>query len=272
MSIWSGFFGGRRQEDDRFARNNNIASGGQVDRTRAINESTDRARADLNPYVVGGRRGYDAYQNMLGVNGAGAQRTAQDAYAGFNPYLGDQMTAATRALDRRAAATGNYNSGINALAGNRVRTEMGTQDLQNYLAHLQGLGQQGYGAATGMAGIEQGRGNAISGIIGDSINQRIGNSNQYASGMQSADRGAAQNLLGLGATALSAMGGFGGLGSMLGGGDAGALGGSYLGSLGGLGGAAMANNWGNVGQSEVGPGGLPQLGGNNFAALFGGRR
>lgn len=277
MSIWSGFFGGRRNEDDRFNRNNNIASGGQADRTRAVNESSNRAIGYIQPYAEGGRRGYDAYQNMLGLNGGGAQRDAQTAYSGYNPYLTDQMTAATRAQDRRAAATGGFGSGLNALAGTRMRTEMGSQDLANYMSQLASLGNQGYGASTGMAGIEQGRGNAISGIIGDSINQRIGNSNQYAAGLTAADRGAAQNVLGLGAMALGAMGGFPGMGSMLGraagSAAAGATGGSFLGSLGGLGGSALMNNWGNVGQSSVGPGGLPQLGGgNNFFSLLGGMR
>lgn len=40
-----------------------------------------------------------------------------------------------------------------------------------------------------------------------------------------------------------------------------ATGGSNLGSFGGLGGSAAMNNWGNVGQSTVGAGGLPKLGG-----------
>jgi hypothetical protein len=71
------------------------------------------------------------------------------------------------------------------------------------------------------------------------------------------------------------MGGLGGLGGFDGGSGGGSQmsgsgqpffgmfnggGGSNLGSTSGLGGSALTNNWGNVGQSSVGPGGLPALG------------
>lgn len=135
----------------------------------------DASRGYLEPYAQQGQAGQTAYTNALGINGATGRQEALGMYGqGFNPWLGDQVNRAQMLGDRRAAATGQFGSGANALARARVGAEMGGQDWQNWIGHLQGVGQQGMGAASALSGNEW----------------------QYAQGMGGAERAATQGLVG----------------------------------------------------------------------------
>jgi len=167
----------------------------------------------LDPYVQSGQQGQAAYQNLLGLGGADAQSAARQAYSGWNPYLTDDITSATRALDRRAAATGQFGSGMNALAKARAATEMGSQDFYGYADRLQGLGQQRLQASGAQAGYDMTNTQNMMGLENQYRNALSGAHSDYSKAYTQADTAGVQNILGLAGTALNAFGGgFGGFG------------------------------------------------------------
>ncbi len=155
---WGWFTGADKRNKQAMAtaaENKSYITGGRDREQGFLTGGRDAAKGYLQPYEQQGRSGQTAYTNALGINGAEGRQSALGMYGqGFNPWLGDQVNRAQMLGDRRAAATGQFNSGMNALARARVGAEMGGQDWNNWIANLQGLGNQGFGAANTMAGNE----------------------------------------------------------------------------------------------------------------------
>ena len=240
MSLLGAFTGGNAARTARQTRdaNTGFLAEGYNEAGDFYNQGRAQANARLNPYAQAGQRGQQAYMNLLGLNGTGAQNTARGAYNNWNPYLGDQMTAATGALDRRAAATGQFNGGMNALAKQRAVTDMGSRDFYAYNDRLQGLGQQGMQAA-GMQGANDMQwGNNRAGLSQWRAQGNINNQTQYGNAKAQADQAGVNNFLKIGGMALGALGGP--LGGMIGGG-LGALGGA----IGGLGSQSVFSQMGS---------------------------
>lgn len=245
MSLWGAFTGGdaRRYARDAMENNRNQLNEGYRNNLGYQREGYQSAVNRLSPYEVQGRRGQEAYTNLLGLNGAGAQGQARGAYEGWNPYLQGGMDQATQAVARRSAASGQANSGLNALAQDRVARQMGTQDFYNYSDRLQGLGQQGYGAANAMAGLDTNNAQQMIAIENALRGGNVQNMTQYANAQSQANQGMMNNVFGLGGLALQ--------GFMPGVGGQSAFGNMYRGMSGMFGGGA--NSY--TGQVPVGQSG-----------------
>ena len=269
MSWWGAFSGsdGKKQAGATLAYKREQGQAGYDANKGYAQGGYASATGRYDPYAAAGRQGQEAYTNLLGLNGADARRNALAMYQGSNPYLAGDMDAATQAVARRAAAQGQggYN-GLASLAQDRATREMGSQDYNNYLARLQGLGQQGVGVAGAQAGLDmQNAGNLI-GIENAYRNGNMNAQSEYANMYNQANTAGMQNWLGLagtlGGAALSL--GTGGMSGLASRGLSAVTGGYDAGSMSGLGGALASRNYGNVGQSFVGEGGMPRLGGLNY--------
>jgi hypothetical protein len=212
MGLLDTFLGktGKKIAGQTLAYNKEQATTGYDNTRNYLSEGYASAQNRLNPYSEQGRTANGAYTNMLGLNGADAQRTATAAYQGSNPYLASTMDMQTKALDRRAAATGQFGSGVNALAKARVVDETANRDYQGYMDRLQGLMAQGYTADQALAALDSGHAAGMAGAEGNYRNALAGAQNQYAQNYLAADTAGVQNILGLVGTGLNAFGMFGG--------------------------------------------------------------
>lgn len=204
MSLWDAFTGGgaRRYATNAMTENRNQLNEGYRNNLGYQREGYQSAINRLSPYEAYGRQGQQAYTNLLGLNGAGPQGQARGAYEGWNTYLQGGMDQATQAVARRAAASGQMNSGMNALAQDRVTRQMGTQDFYNYADRLQGLGQQGYGAANALAGLDTNNAANLIGIENATRSGNIQNMTNYFNAHSQANQGMLNNMMGLGGLAL----------------------------------------------------------------------
>lgn len=211
MSLWGAFTGSdaRRYATDAYGRNSREMGQGYTNALTYQKQGYGDAVGRLSPYEQAGRQGQTAYTNMLGLNGADAQQGARQGYEGWNPYLVDQMSAADKAIQRRSAATGQLDSGMNALARNRAAMEMGTSDFYNYNNRLQGLGQQGFQAANALSGLDMGNAAAMTGIEQGYRNGLVQNSTQYGNAMSAANAIPLNNLLSIGGLGIQGIQAFG---------------------------------------------------------------
>lgn len=178
--------------------------------TNAYNTATGR----LSPYEQGGRSAYQSYQNFLGMNGQPAQQSALSAYSGFNPYMQAEQQRLMQAGDRRAAATGQFGSGMNALARARVSDETAYRNYSDYLGRLGGMAQQGVSTAGQMAGLDTNYGNTMIGVENNLRQGNVNNQTQYYNALDRANQSGAQNIIGLGGLAVQGLGMFGGGGGL----------------------------------------------------------
>lgn len=192
---------GKKVAGETLKYNNDQATQGYDANKNYLASGYTSATGRYQPYVGAGQGAQTAYTNLLGLNGQDAQRGAVANYETYNPYLTATMDQQTKALDRRAAATGQYGSGLNALAQARVVNETAGQNYQNYLAHLQGLGQQGLSASSAQAGLDMTNASGNVGIENAYRNTMMGNRNSYAKDYVAADTAGVQNIIGLGTAA-----------------------------------------------------------------------
>lgn len=127
----------------------------------------DAMRKLQEPYMTTGSQALGGYGNLLGLNGADAQR---QAIAGIenSPFFQSQYKQAENALLQNAAATGGLRGGNvqEALADNRMNMlYQNVQNQQQNLASLASLGQNA-SAGVGNAGINTGNNvaNQLNGI------------------------------------------------------------------------------------------------------------
>ena len=214
MSLWGAFTGSDARRYAENARNQNRNQLNQgYDNNRGYQQQGYQSAVNrLSPYEMMGRQGQTAYTNLLGLNGGDAQRGARQGYEGWNPYLGDEMSLADRSIQRRSAATGQLDSGMNALARQRAAMEMGSRDFYNYNDRLQGLGQQGYGAANALAGLDMGNAQSLIGIENALRGGNIQNETQYWNAQSQANQGLMNNIFGLGGMAIQGLNAFRGFG------------------------------------------------------------
>ena len=199
MSLLGAFTGSdaRRYAQDTYERNSREMQQGYTNSLGYQDRGYQSATGRLQPYEQAGRQGQTAYTNLLGLNGAQAQQGAQTAYNGWNPFLGNQISEADRAIQRRSAATGQLDSGMNALARQRSAMGLGSQDFYNYNSALQGLGQQGYGAANALAGLDTNDAASRIGIENALRNGNVQNSTQFGNAQAQANQGFLNNVLGV---------------------------------------------------------------------------
>ena len=112
----------------------------------------ERTRADMSPFVTGGKGATNLLQSMYGI-GNGGNAVGQNALEGFykSPDFQFALRGGSEALNNSLA------SRSGALGGNAVRAQtefssgLATQNLGNYLQRLMGMSGQGIQAAGGIA-------------------------------------------------------------------------------------------------------------------------
>jgi hypothetical protein len=212
MGLLDTFLGktGKKIAGQTLAYNKEQATTGYDNTKNYLSQGYASAQGRLDPYSEQGRTANTAYTNLLGLNGADAQKSATAAYQGSNPYLASTMDMQTKALDRRAAATGQFGSGLNALAKSRVVDETANRDYSDYMGRLQGLMAQGYTADQALAALDSGHAENMTGVEGNYRNALAGHQSQYGKDYVAADTAGLQNILGLVGTGLNAFGMVGG--------------------------------------------------------------
>lgn len=188
-SAWGWFTGeaaAKKQANETAAANTGFINQGLEKQINYLGGAREASRGYYQPYAQSGQQGQQAYTNLLGLNGHGAQQAAMGGYQGWNPYLSDQMSMADKAIARNSAASGQYGSGLNALARQRSAMGMGSQDFYAYNQHLQGLGQQGMQAANAMSGNEWNYANGASGAQAGATQGLVGNNTQLGNALSAA--------------------------------------------------------------------------------------
>ncbi len=155
----------------------------------------------LDPYETGGRAGFDAYLASLGLGGDAARRRVQDAY--FNdPIQNALMDRITRANTRAFTARGMSNSG----AATSALTNALLANYSAYQDRLRTVGDTGFQAAGGQAGLFKSRGDMAYGYGAT----KAGNEIEYGNAMAKSRDSGINNLFKLGELGVKAYSAFGG--------------------------------------------------------------
>lgn len=189
---------------------NQAAEAQQAANARARGDITagyGAAQGRISPYAEAGARGYNAYNDAIGVNGSEGYGRAK-ANFDADPFRAGETEATnilTRNMFRRYNGQGMGNSGASGAAVSRVGAERYGQQVADYRARLAGAGQQGYSAAQTQAGLDTGQATALSGN-----SQNTGNieANRVMQGYQARQQGMNNLLSGLGSLAGAAITGF----------------------------------------------------------------
>ena len=190
---------------------NQAAEAQQASNARARGDITagyTAAQGRISPYAEGGQRGYNAYNDAIGVNGSEGYGRA------FNNFNSDPFRAGeteytnllTQNMFRRYNASPvGANSGTARAAVARVGAERYGQQVADYRNRLAGAGQQGFNAAQTMAGLDTGQAGALSGN-----SQNVGNieANRVMQGYGARQQGVSNLLTGLGTIGGMALQGF----------------------------------------------------------------
>jgi hypothetical protein len=189
---------------------NQAAEAQQAANTRARGDITagyTAAQGRINPYAEAGQRGFDAYNDAIGVNGAEGYGRAKANFDAdpFRAGESEYSNLLTRNMFRRYNGQGMGNSGSSGAAVARVGAERYGQQVADYRQRLAGAGQQGYNAATTMAGLDTGQAGALS---GNSQNQGNIEASRLYNGYQAQQQGMGNLLSGLGFLGGAAITGF----------------------------------------------------------------
>jgi hypothetical protein len=149
--------------------------------------------------------------DALGTGGADGTARALAAFQ-TDPGYQFQMDQGQQALDRTAAARGQFQSGETGLDTLRFSQGLADQGWQKWLQNLMG-GIQGETASnTALANLDTGAAGQKVGFLGDILTGQLGANNQQASGESANKQGLSSlfgNVLGI-AKGFSGFGGFGG--------------------------------------------------------------
>ena len=147
----------------------------------------DLSQQQLNPYIQAGFGALGQQQNLMGLNGFGAQQTAINNLQS-SPFLQSMYKQAENALLQNAAATGGLRGGNiqGALADNRMN--MLNSAYTNQIKNLDSLLTLGQNSAAGVGKQAMGMADSIG-----NINKNIG---QAQAGYALARGQSTQNLIG----------------------------------------------------------------------------
>lgn len=182
----------------------------------AQNQRFDAVQKLLQPYVQAGTGALTAQQNLIGLNGNGAQASAIQALQGSPAFTAAQQLGENRIL-ANASATGGLRGGNVQAALAQFNPALLASTINDQYARLGGLTSIGQNAAAGVGNAGMATGNNVSQLL-----QGIGSANAGAALSQ----GRADTILGSGLT--SAIGQLVGSGALKGfGGSGGGYGGSW---------------------------------------------
>lgn len=155
------------------------------------------------PYAQSGQQASTMYNNALGINGQAAQQQFMNNYASSDPFRQANADYTTNTLLRNYRANGLLDSGASQLATARANLQQGSQDYNNYLNRLQGVGQTGYNATSSQAGIYGQQGQTAMGYG----QQRAAGDISYGNAMAASENTGINNLLSLAGVAAKAYAG-----------------------------------------------------------------
>jgi hypothetical protein len=107
----------------------------------------EQTRSDLAPYRDSGSNALSRYQNLLGMNGQDAYKSALGDYQ-QSPFLSQLVTDTQRGVDASSAARGGLFSGATAQAIGDRTGQLYLGDFNNYLSRVGGLVDTGQNAAS----------------------------------------------------------------------------------------------------------------------------
>jgi hypothetical protein len=231
---------------------------GRTATTNAYNNGQSTIAGIYAPVSGQANTGYGAYGDATGANGAAGNARALSNFQ-TGPGYQFQMQQGLQGIDRGAASRGMLSGGGTAAAEQNYGTGLANQSWNQYVTNLAPFGNQAvtsaYGQGSQQGALASGLGNQLGtsfqgqGQAANAAQQGIGNAQAAADlnnyNVSQAGLSAIGSVLG----GVTGMGGFSGLGSMLGGASSGLS--SMLG-----GGSPMSLNPGNYGGTGGALGGL----------------
>lgn len=153
----------------------------------------------LSPYVKAGTGALSSQQNILGLNGAGAQKAAISGIE-QSPYFQSVAKQGENAILQNASATGGLRGGNTQGALAQFRPGLLNQLVQQQYQNLGGLTQLGQSSAAGQASAGMNTGANIGNLLGQRGQAIAGG---QLAGAQATNQ-AVSNLIGLGGAAIGA--------------------------------------------------------------------
>lgn len=192
-------------------RNEGRLNGGYAEANNFAKTGYDTSLARYQPFAEQGQRGYTAYNDAIGINGADARsRAFQDFESDpFLAYSNQNNAPALNALFSKYNARGMGNSGASRLAVQRVAGEQAQGNVQNFLSRRQGVGQQGLQIAGQQVGLDQGYYGGMSDRAIGRVNALNANDVQATQAVNNARMAGVNNVLsGIGAVGGNLISGF----------------------------------------------------------------
>lgn len=112
----------------------------------------DKALVPFNSLLERGNKGYDAYLDATGVNGAEGLKRAGETFKSIPGYSGG-LTTGVDLLERRAAARGDLGGGNTSADTIRLASDYDSQRYKDFIASLMPNLGVATGATSGTAGI-----------------------------------------------------------------------------------------------------------------------
>jgi len=196
-SVGVGLYGASQAGDAAAGANAATQAGNQAAMAEQQRQF-DAIQKLLSPYVNAGTGALAGQQNLLGLNGNGAQQGAINGIKGSPAYT-SALRAGENSILQNASATGGLRGGNVQSALSQFSPQLLTQLIQQQYSNLGGLSSMGQNAAAGVGNAGMSAGNNISNLL--SANGQSGAASILAQGQASA--GGLNSLLG----GIGAMGG-----------------------------------------------------------------
>ena len=171
------------------------------------NKQFDAVQKLLSPYVTAGNSALTGQQDLLGLNGNGAQQTAINGITNGSQYQ-TMLQQGNNNILQNAAATGGLRGGNTQNAIAQFSPQLLNQLIQQQYSNLGGLTSIGQNAAAGVGNAGQNNANAVSNLLTQQGAATAGNALA-----QGAATTSAVNSITSGIGSFAGLGGFGKLGS-----------------------------------------------------------
>lgn len=170
---------------------------GRAEARGNINEGYAGAESVIQPYLSAGQKGFDAYNDAIGINGLEGYGRAKTMFDG-DPFAAGEAEATNLAIRhamRSYNANGLANSGTAALGTGRIGAERYGARVNDFRNRLQGVSNQGQGTAQFASGLKVDRGNALANLNYGYGQQRAGQEIGYGNALSSIQSQGANNML-----------------------------------------------------------------------------
>lgn len=192
----------RRDLEAGYGASQNMLREGRAAAQGALSSGLTAARSTIQPYMQSGQRGQTAYEDTLGLNGAGAREARFQSGYLDDPALKYREQQGRGLINNLLAKynSGGFapNSGMAMSGAGRLMADRFDQDWGNYQDRLRMLGQQGQGLAQFGAGLEYGGGKDLADLEMGYANTSAGNRINYANSLAASRNIGMQNMIGLG--------------------------------------------------------------------------